>query len=285
MPHGHALADALRDLGLGALVAPPLRAASSTAAATRSRSRGRDGKVAGVRARAGGAMRRGRGLPGFEGRRHRRVVVRVGGLSRAAVPGALSRSRLSRSVIIANGSRLEPVSAAPFPARNTMPRPDPAPADPAAAPDTPSKTRRKQAMHALQDLGEALVALDAKRLAELGLPERLADAITTGARHPRARGPPPPDPVHRQADARHRSRTRAADAASAGPRARPTITRGSPRPSTGATNCWPTTRRSTGSRKPIRRPTAPRLPRWCAMRGSSERAADRRIAIARCSAR
>ena len=33
-------------------------------------------------------------------------------------------------------------------------------------------------MHALQDLGEALVALDAQRLAELGLPERLADAIT-----------------------------------------------------------------------------------------------------------
>lgn len=60
-----------------------------------------------------------------------------------------------------------------------MPRPDPAPADPATAPDAPSKTRRKQAMHALQDLGEALIALDAKRLAELGLPERLADAITT----------------------------------------------------------------------------------------------------------
>ena len=72
-----------------------------------------------------------------------------------------------------------------------MPRPDPAPADPAAAPDTPSKTRRKQAMHALQDLGEALVALDAKRLAELGLAERLADAITTarGIRAGCARSP------------------------------------------------------------------------------------------------
>lgn len=33
-------------------------------------------------------------------------------------------------------------------------------------------------MHALQDLGEALVALDARRLAELDLPERLSDAIT-----------------------------------------------------------------------------------------------------------
>jgi ribosome-associated protein len=54
----------------------------------------------------------------------------------------------------------------------------PDPADPAAA---PSKTRRKAAMHDLQDLGEALVALDAKRLAEIAaeaeLPERLVDAI------------------------------------------------------------------------------------------------------------
>jgi ribosome-associated protein len=45
----------------------------------------------------------------------------------------------------------------------------------------PSKTRRKAAMHALQDLGEALVALDAARLeqlaAETALPERLIDAI------------------------------------------------------------------------------------------------------------
>ncbi len=41
----------------------------------------------------------------------------------------------------------------------------------------PSKTQRKHAMHALQDLGTALVALDAKRLATLDLPERLVDAI------------------------------------------------------------------------------------------------------------
>ena len=54
----------------------------------------------------------------------------------------------------------------------------PATADPATA---PSKTRRKAAMHDLQDLGEALVALDPRRLAELAaeteLPERLVDAI------------------------------------------------------------------------------------------------------------
>jgi ribosome-associated protein len=41
----------------------------------------------------------------------------------------------------------------------------------------PSKTRRKHEKHALQDLGEALIALDPKRLAQLDLPERLADAI------------------------------------------------------------------------------------------------------------
>lgn len=45
----------------------------------------------------------------------------------------------------------------------------------------PSKTRRKAQMHALQDLGEALVSLEPKRLAELaaaaGLPERLVEAI------------------------------------------------------------------------------------------------------------
>jgi ribosome-associated protein len=49
-------------------------------------------------------------------------------------------------------------------------------ADPAA-----SKTRKKAEMHALQDLGEALVALDARRFSELAaevaLDPRLVDAI------------------------------------------------------------------------------------------------------------
>ena len=40
-----------------------------------------------------------------------------------------------------------------------------------------SKTRRKSEMHDLQSLGETLVQLSAPRLSELGLPERLADAI------------------------------------------------------------------------------------------------------------
>ena len=45
-----------------------------------------------------------------------------------------------------------------------------------------SKTQRKRDMHALQDLGEALVALPAARLAELDLPERLRDAVAEARR-------------------------------------------------------------------------------------------------------
>jgi ribosome-associated protein len=47
----------------------------------------------------------------------------------------------------------------------------------APAGELPSKTRRKQAMHGLQDLGEALVALAPRRLKEMELPERLTDAV------------------------------------------------------------------------------------------------------------
>ena len=46
-----------------------------------------------------------------------------------------------------------------------------------AAELAPSKTQRKAAMHALQDLGEAMVRLSPARLSALALPERLADAI------------------------------------------------------------------------------------------------------------
>ncbi|SHL97672.1 ribosome-associated protein [Nitrosospira sp. Nsp11] len=45
-----------------------------------------------------------------------------------------------------------------------------------------SKTRRKQEMHALQDMGEQLIQLDLKRLAELDLPETLADAVLEAKR-------------------------------------------------------------------------------------------------------
>lgn len=46
----------------------------------------------------------------------------------------------------------------------------------------PSKTRRKKDSHALQDLGEALVALKPTQLARIELPERLADAIAQARR-------------------------------------------------------------------------------------------------------
>jgi ribosome-associated protein len=41
----------------------------------------------------------------------------------------------------------------------------------------PSKTRLKQQMHELQDVGEQLIALGEDQLRELDLPERLLDAI------------------------------------------------------------------------------------------------------------
>jgi ribosome-associated protein len=49
-------------------------------------------------------------------------------------------------------------------------------------PASVSKTRRKQTMLALQDLGEALVGLSPARLAALPLPERLADAVAAASR-------------------------------------------------------------------------------------------------------
>ncbi len=51
------------------------------------------------------------------------------------------------------------------------------PANPAVRAERPSKTRRKQASHELQDLGEAVIALPDASLAALALPEGLLDAI------------------------------------------------------------------------------------------------------------
>ena len=56
----------------------------------------------------------------------------------------------------------------------------------AGAPPVASKTRRKAAMHALQDLGEALVALEAKRLAELAAEVALPDALVEAIREARS---------------------------------------------------------------------------------------------------
>jgi ribosome-associated protein len=51
------------------------------------------------------------------------------------------------------------------------------PADESAAGRPPSKTSRKHAMLALQQLGVRLTLLNPARVSALGLPERLADAI------------------------------------------------------------------------------------------------------------
>jgi ribosome-associated protein len=70
-----------------------------------------------------------------------------------------------------------------MPSMSTVPLPDTD--DPVAAPapaapppyEKPSKTRLKQASHALQDLGEAVVTLPDERLKGLAISERLLDAI------------------------------------------------------------------------------------------------------------
>src|SRR5258708_16467469 len=58
-----------------------------------------------------------------------------------------------------------------------MPRPGHPPVSDSAATEAPSKTRRKQEMHSLQDLGERLVELKADQLRQFDLPEELAIAI------------------------------------------------------------------------------------------------------------
>lgn len=50
--------------------------------------------------------------------------------------------------------------------------------------EKPSKTQRKQQVHELQALGEALVALNEEQLARIELPERLRDAVTEARRIP-----------------------------------------------------------------------------------------------------
>jgi ribosome-associated protein len=45
-----------------------------------------------------------------------------------------------------------------------------------------SKTQRKQAMHALQDLGQALVKLSPQQLGQLHLPDPLAEAVNEAKR-------------------------------------------------------------------------------------------------------
>lgn len=62
------------------------------------------------------------------------------------------------------------------------PQPPEADDDDRAGPERPSKTQQKKAMHALQDLGEALVALSKEQLAQLTLPENLFEAVREAQR-------------------------------------------------------------------------------------------------------
>jgi ribosome-associated protein len=85
-----------------------------------------------------------------------------------------------------------PISARtmPGPDERVIRQPRPAPAAPAAgsvgADAPPSKTRRKAEMHALQHIGEALVALEPRRLAELAAEASLPDSLVDAIREARA---------------------------------------------------------------------------------------------------
>lgn len=56
------------------------------------------------------------------------------------------------------------------------------PDDAALHPEPPSKSQRKREMHALQDLGERLVALSLDQLKKVPMPDSLADAVREAKR-------------------------------------------------------------------------------------------------------
>jgi len=56
------------------------------------------------------------------------------------------------------------------------------PDDESGVPEPPSKSQRKRDMHALQDLGEQLVALSLDQLKKVPMPESLADAVRDAKR-------------------------------------------------------------------------------------------------------
>lgn len=56
------------------------------------------------------------------------------------------------------------------------------PDDDSEVPEPPSKSQRKRDMHALQDLGEQLVALSLDQLKKVPMPEALADAVREAKR-------------------------------------------------------------------------------------------------------
>ena len=105
--------------------------------------------------------------------------------------------------------------------------------------ERPSKSARKRAAHAAQDLGEELIRMRDAELDALDLPETLVDAIRDARRITQPRRRRAPAAVHRQADARHRPRAdprRARARSEQSTRARPSASSAS-RP--GASGCSP----------------------------------------------
>jgi len=124
-----------------------------------------------------------------------RVDSVIGGVARKAAAGSRRRAGRTggREAVRYDSKRpsLLPHDVSPMIPPDDRPhrraRGNAATGEPAADGDTtPSKTQRKAQMHSLQALGESLVALDARRFAELAadeaLPERLVDAIAAARR-------------------------------------------------------------------------------------------------------
>ena len=97
-------------------------------------------------------------------------IARVGYHSKAPSDAVLRRPNAQTVDAIPHAMR----TTAREPRAGSLPAPETA--------ERPSKTQRKEMMHALQDLGRELVELDPSRVASLDLPERLAEAIALARR-------------------------------------------------------------------------------------------------------
>ena len=259
--HGDALADAPATRRSPPPSRRPPCAAASTASATRSISAVGSGKRSSPPRRAASATRS-RGRARWIRAGVKAVIERLcGGIATAQRGDGLERGYHSK------GCAPECPVATPYPttfrqndatARRTRPPPPARRHERRRRPGRrrarrtlpPSKTRRKAEMHALQDMGEVLVGLDPKRLAELAAeagaagPARRCDrrsAVDHRLGRPQAAAP-----VRRQADARRRSGADPAPARPVGARSR----RRRRAPARARAMARPAPRRTGGARSP-----------------------------------
>ena len=270
LAHGDALADRLRHVGLGGGRAAGPRGGEDGLGDPREFVGGK--RKAGV-TRGGSGHGRGAGAERGKGARADSQRSSTDSPDGAGKPGR----RRAAEWLGYDSKRCAPIPGRAPPFRQTMPLPDrpsrrrrgDSPVDPTGpvvtavtepsaassrddaddAPLPPSKTRRKADMHALQDLGEALVGLDARRFDVVagGRAARAAGRRDPGgALDHRPRRPAPPAAVRRQADARGRPR--------ADPRQARRLGRGPRR------GCGEAARARTAARAPARRAGGARRP-------------------------